>query len=143
NFPQGAVILGGDFNTHTFARGGQLRALKNVIRIFGVSRERLTRSLMQREPAIRELERFGFDIDNFNDDQPTSSSVVSALNDKGKLPAPVRRWALRKSGPEGLRLEFRLDWLAARGVRALRANEITDAATGVQSISPQTIKNLE
>jgi endonuclease/exonuclease/phosphatase family metal-dependent hydrolase len=137
-----AVLLGGDFNTHTFARGNQFRALWSVVRIFGVSRERLARSLMRREPAINELARAGFDIDNFNDRQPTSSSLVSALDDKSSLPAPVRWWALRKVGPEGLRLEFRLDWLAAHGLRALQAGEVVDQATSIASVNPQTIKGL-
>lgn len=136
------VLLGGDFNTHTFARGNQLRALWSVARIFGVSRERLARSLMRREPAVNELVRAGFDLDNFNDRQPTSSSLVSALDDKSSLPAPVRWWALRKVGPEGLRLEFRLDWLAARGLRALKTGEVVDKATSIASINPQTIKGL-
>ncbi len=136
------VLLGGDFNTHTFARGTQFRALKSVVRIFGTSRERLARSLMQREPAIVELVKAGFDIDNFNDNQPTSSSLVSALDDKSSLPAPVRWWAMRRVGPEGLRLEFRLDWLAARGLRALKAGEAIDKSTGIESVNPQTIKGL-
>ena len=136
------ILLGGDFNTHTFSRGNQLRAMKSVVRIFGMSREKLARSLMQREPALEELERAGFDIDNLNDNQPTSSSLVSALDDKSSLPAPVRWWALRRVGPEGLRLQFRLDWLAARGLRALKAGEVVDKTTAIESINPQTIKGL-
>jgi endonuclease/exonuclease/phosphatase family metal-dependent hydrolase len=136
------VILGGDFNTHTFARGGRFRTLKNVARIFGLNPERLKRGLMKKEVAIKELEQSGFDIDLFNDGQPTSYSIVSALQDKSSLPAPVRWWTMRRVGAEGLKLEFRLDWLAARGIRALQDGEIVDATTGVKSISRQTIKNL-
>jgi hypothetical protein len=43
---------------------------------------------------------------------------------------------------EGLRLDFKLDWLAGRGVRALRAGEMKDEATGIESLSPQTVKGL-
>lgn len=136
------IILGGDFNTHTFARGGSLRTLANVARIFGTSPERLKRSLMKKELAIHELEQFGFDVDLFNDRQPTSYSMVSSLNDKSSLPAPVRWWTMRRVGPNGLKLEFRLDWLAARGIRALPDGAMMDAETGVKSIHPQTLKNL-
>jgi hypothetical protein len=41
-----------------------------------------------------------------------------------------------------LTLELRLDWLAARGLRALRAGEMIDAATGVASVDPQTFSGL-
>lgn len=136
------IILGGDFNTHTFARGGRLRTLKNVARIFGLSPERLRRSLMKKELAVRELESAGFEVDSFNDRQPTSYSMVSSLDDKSTLPAPVRWWTMRRVGPQGLKLEFRLDWLAARGLRALQDDEITDDTTGVKSLHPQTIKYL-
>jgi hypothetical protein len=39
-------------------------------------------------------------------------------------------------------LEFKLDWLAGRGLRALRSGEMRDEATGIESLSPQTIKGL-
>lgn len=140
--PKGAVILGGDFNTHTFARGGRLRTMWNTIRILGGNPARLAHSLMRKEPAVKELERFGYEVDDLNDRLPTSSSLVSGLDDKSSLPPPVRWWVNRRVGPQGIRLDFRLDWLAARGVRVLREGEMTDAATGVKSIKAQTIKNL-
>lgn len=141
-FSTAPVIVGGDFNTHTFARGGQFRTLKNTLRILGSNRQRLARSLMKRELAVQELESLAYEVDALNDGRPTSSSLVSALNDKSSLPAPVRWWAMRRVGPEGIRLEFRLDWLAARGVRILKDGEITDAGTGVASLKAQTIKDL-
>jgi hypothetical protein len=116
--------------------------LINTLRILGSNRQRLARSLMKKELAVRELEDFGYEVEALNDDLPTSSSLVSALNDKSSLPAPVRWWAMRRVGPEGIRLEFRLDWLAARGIKVLRQGEVTDPETGVQSLNPQTIKNL-
>jgi endonuclease/exonuclease/phosphatase family metal-dependent hydrolase len=136
------ILLGGDFNTHTFARGGRFRTLKNTLRILGSNRQKLARSLMKKELAVRELEDLGYEVEALNDGLPTSSSLVSALNDKSSLPAPVRWWAMRRVGPQGIRLEFRLDWLAARGIKVLRQGEVTDPGTGVQSLNPQTIKNL-
>jgi len=54
----------------------------------------------------------------------------------------VRWWIKRRVGPEGLTLHLRLDWLAARGLRPLRAGEVVDSAKGVASIDPQTFGGL-
>jgi endonuclease/exonuclease/phosphatase family metal-dependent hydrolase len=139
------VILGGDLNTHTFARGTRLRAMKNTALILGSRRGRLARRLARpilKEPAVGEFARFGYDIANCNDERATARSVVSALDDSTNLPLPLRWWVNRRIGPEGLTLHLRLDWLAARGLRALRVGEMIDAATGVASIDPQTFAGL-
>jgi hypothetical protein len=39
-------------------------------------------------------------------------------------------------------LEFRLDWLAARGLQALKAGELVDEHTGAASVDAQTLSNL-
>lgn len=139
------AVVGGDLNTHTFARGGRLRAVKNTVEILMSNRDKLARKLLEpesSEPAIVEFTRFGYDTASFNDRRPTSRSVVSNLNDASRLPGPLRRWAMRRVGPGGLVLEFRLDWLAARGVRALKAGEIIDPRTAVASVAPQTFAGL-
>ena len=139
------VVIGGDLNTHTFARGTRLRAMKNTALILGSRRRKLARRLARpllREPAVGEFSRFGYDITSCNDVRPTARSVVSALDDSRSLPPPLRWWISRRIGPEGLTLELRLDWLAARGLRALRAGERVDEATGVASIDPQTFAGL-
>ncbi|HET9532078.1 MAG TPA: endonuclease/exonuclease/phosphatase family protein [Blastocatellia bacterium] len=139
------IIIGGDFNTHTFARGTRLRTIKNVAVIFGSDPHKLASRLLDphpREPALKELARHGYDLASFNDDRATSSSIVSSLDDVNRLPFPVRGWAMRRVGPEGLLLRFRLDWLAARGLRPLSAGEMRDELTGVESISPTTFSGL-
>lgn len=139
------VVMGGDLNTHTFARGARLRTIKNTALILGSRRHRLAHRLshpLGKEPAIGEFARFGYDIAGCNDRRSTARSVVSNLDDSSRLPRPVRWWIGRRIGPEGLTLELRLDWLAARGLRALRAGEMIDAATGVASVDPQTFNGL-
>jgi endonuclease/exonuclease/phosphatase family metal-dependent hydrolase len=139
------VIIGGDLNTHTFTRGSRLRAMKNTALILGSRRHKLAHRLanpLRKEPAVGEFARFGYDIANCNDTRSTARSVVSSLDDSRKLPRPLRWWVGRRIGPEGLTLKLRLDWLAARGMRALRAGEMIDAATGVASIDPQTFSGL-
>ena len=140
-----SVILGGDLNTHTFARGNRLRAMKNTALILGSNRNRLARRLAypeSKEQAISELARFGYETAALNDRRATARSMVSDLDDSRGLPSPIRKWINRRIGPGGLTLELRLDWLAARGLRALKKGEMIDAETGVMSVDPQTFNNL-
>ena len=55
----------------------------------------------------------------------------------------MKWWVNRRVGLEGLLLEFRLDWLAARGIRALKAGEVIDEKTGVASVDAQTFLDLK
>lgn len=139
------VIIGGDLNTHTFARGNKLRAMRNTVVILGTPRDRLARRLLtpeRREPAINAFDRFGYETRALNDGSATARSLVSGLNDAKGLPRPMKWWANRRIGPEGLLLEPRLDWLAARGLRALKAGEVIDPHTGVTSIDARTFVGL-
>ncbi|HWO01675.1 MAG TPA: endonuclease/exonuclease/phosphatase family protein [Blastocatellia bacterium] len=141
----GNVVVGGDLNTHTFARGGRLRAIKNTTLILGSKPQRLAdrlRNPERKEPAIGEFARFGYEVRGLNDTEPTSRSVVSALADSSGLPLPMKWWVRRRVPPAGLLLEFRLDWLAARGLRPLAMGEATDELTGVTSIAPHTVAGL-
>lgn len=145
NVGEQAAIVGGDLNSHTFARGTRLRAMQNTVTILCSNRDNLNRRLMNpeaREPAIREFGRFGFATEGFNDDSATSRTIVSSLEDSSRLPRPMKWWVSRRIGPEGVLLQFRLDWLAARGIRALKAGEIIDEQTGVASVDPQTFHGL-
>ncbi|MEK6299145.1 MAG: hypothetical protein AABO41_00360 [Acidobacteriota bacterium] len=139
------IVAGGDLNTHTFARGGQLRAMKNTALILGSSPQGLANRLLnpgRTEPAFGEFARFGYETGGLNDRQPTSRSIVSALDDTSRLPLPMKWWVRRRVPPEGLLLEFRLDWLAARGLKALRNGEAIDTESGVTSIAAQTLAGL-
>lgn len=139
------VIFGGDLNTHTFARGGRWRTMKNAVRILGGDHEKLSRRLLEPErgePALSLFAEFGYDLRPFNDRKATSRTVVSRLDDAKRLPGPIKRWVMGRVGPNGIPLEFRLDWIAARGLRALRAGEATDPETGVSSVDPQTFAGL-
>ena len=54
----------------------------------------------------------------------------------------MKWWVNRRIGPDGLLLEFRLDWLAGRGLGALRANERIDEDAGVASVDAETVRKL-
>lgn len=141
-----AVIVGGDLNTHTFARGTRFRAIKNTVTILAGNRDALNQRLSHpetKEAAVRELARFGYETESFNDRSATSRTIVSNLDDSSGLPRPMKWWVNRRVGPEGLLLEFRLDWLAARGMRALKAGEVIDEETSVASVDAQTFLDLK
>jgi hypothetical protein len=138
---QAPAIVGGDLNTHTFARGGRINAIRNTMVILG-DRSKLKSRLRhpeRREPAVAELRRAGFEIDSTNDRLPTSSSVVSRLDDSKRLPSLMKWWVQRRVGPGGVTLELRLDWLASRNLRVLAEGEAVDAATGVPSVRARTL----
>ena len=135
-----ATIVGGDLNTHTFARGTRFRSMKNTS-----NRENLNRRRSHpeaREPAVRELTRFGYETEGFNDHSVTSRAIVSTLDDPNRLPRPMKWWVNRRIPGKGLLLEFRLDWLAGRGLRALEAGDVIDEQTGTASVDPQTFRGL-
>ena len=139
------VIFGGDLNTHTFARGGRWRTMKNTVKILAGDRARLARKLLEpekSEPALTSFAKFGYDLRSFNDREATSRTIVSRLDDAKRLPGPINRWVMKRTGPNGILLEFRLDWIAARGLRALKAGEITDSESGTASVGPQTFAGL-
>lgn len=139
------AIVGGDLNTHTFARGTRFRAIKNTATILNTNHHDLSQRLSHpeiREPAIREFGRFGYHTEDFNDRSATSRTIVSNLDDPTRLPRPMKWWVNRRIPAEGLLLEFRLDWLAARGLRALKAGEIVDGPTEAPSVNAQTFTGL-
>lgn len=139
------VIFGGDLNTHTFARGGRWRTMKNTLKILAGDHARLARRLLEpekSEPALTAFAKFGYGLQPFNDGKATSRTVVSRLDDAKRLPGPINRWVMKRVGPNGILLEFRLDWIAARGLRALKAGEMTDPESGVASVDPQTFAGL-
>ena len=139
------AIVGGDLNTHTFARGTRFRAMRNTATILLSSREALSKRLSDaevREPAIREFAKFGYQTEGFNDHNATSRTIVSNLDDTARLPRAMKWWVNRRIPPEGLQLEFRLDWLAARGLRALREGEVKDKSTGISSVTAQSFQGL-
>lgn len=140
-----AVIVGGDLNTHTFGRGNRFRAMRNTAIILNSGRRNLASRLGRpetREPAIQEFKNFGYSTEGFNDSMATSRTIVSNLDDTARLPRAVKWWINRRIPREGLLLEFRLDWMAARGLRALVAGEMVDEQAGVASVDAQTIQGL-
>jgi endonuclease/exonuclease/phosphatase family metal-dependent hydrolase len=118
------VILGGDFNTHTFARGTWRGAIAGGLRIALTPPGLLRRQLLEpwrhgREPLFAELRRAGFEWASCNDGRPTASETLDRIEEIDLLPVALRR-PLRALLHR--RLPLRLDWFAARGLPADRAS---------------------
>jgi endonuclease/exonuclease/phosphatase family metal-dependent hydrolase len=139
------AIIGGDLNTHTFSRGAGVGTVRNLGRLL-VDPLTVARTLLspQRlEPALGELERFGFRLDGFNDELGTCRVDGSELLAASGLPDPLKRLVRRRFGSRTASLDFRLDWLAGRGLKVLGCGEVVDTATGVASVSARTIIGLQ
>ncbi|RMG45620.1 MAG: hypothetical protein D6723_18215 [Acidobacteria bacterium] len=144
---RGPALLAGDLNTHTFSRGTRWRTIHSTARLLLASPPRLKQRLLRphrsgSEPLFAILEQRGFEIDAFNSSQPTHRSHLTTLEDADHLPGPIRSWVLSRLARYDHRLDMKLDWMAGRDVRALRAGELTDAATGITSLDPQAIPSL-
>jgi endonuclease/exonuclease/phosphatase family metal-dependent hydrolase len=141
-----AAIIAGDFNSNTFARGGRWRTLRGFARLLLARPEKLMRALaapQSREPLFAVLREHGFTESGFNSGDVTCRVPLTILEDKSRLPAFFAEVIERKLAPYNNQLDFRLDWVVARGVTPLKDGEVIDAESGVASVSPQTIKGLK
>jgi endonuclease/exonuclease/phosphatase family metal-dependent hydrolase len=140
-----AAVIAGDFNSNTFARGGRWRTLKGFARLLLSKPEKLMCALAEpqaREPLFDVLHEHGFTERGFNSGDITCRVPLTILEDRSRLPAFCAEIIERKLAPYNNRLDFRLDWIVARGVTPLGDGEVVDSASGVASVSPQTITGL-
>ncbi|MBI1749009.1 MAG: endonuclease/exonuclease/phosphatase family protein [Acidobacteria bacterium] len=140
------VLIAGDFNTNTFSRGSAWRTLRAMVTLLCSDPDRIRQRLVtpqaQHEGLFEALRRHGFTIDGYNDEQPTAVVPLKGIEDGQYIPGVVQRWATRRMARYDFRLELRLDWIVARGLRPLGAYEVVDQTTGVGSVTAQTVKGL-
>ncbi len=140
-----AAIIAGDFNSNTFARGGMLRTLGGLVRMMKSETKALRREIaapQPREPLFALLRQHGFTEAGFNSDDVTCYVPLRILEDSGKLPGLLASAIQQQMARYNGQLDFRLDWIIGRGVQALGEQEVTDAATNIVSLPPQTIAGL-
>ncbi len=141
-----ASIIAGDFNSNTFARGGTLRTLRGFARILFSDPEKLMRDIAAPqacEPLFDLLHQHGLTERGFNDGEITCRVPLTILEDRARLPGVFTDIIERKLAHYHNQLDFRLDWIIGRNVAALGDHEVTDKATGVASLSPQTVMGLK
>ena len=132
-------LIGGDLNTSGFARGTRWRTIQSIERLLFHDMEEVKEELRhperRSEPLFRIAANAGFEWKLINSSEETASTPIGSLEDAGLLPGFVVSYVRRCLDPYKGHLSFKLDWLLGRGVQALRAGEVMDAATGVASSS--------
>jgi len=117
------VILGGDFNSHTFDRGLWHAPLSGAAALLltpgGALRGRLLHPDRghARETLFDELKRAGFEWAPFVDHEPTLQLRFDRVDEMRRLFGPARGAARRLLAWAERRGRLRLDWLAGRGWR--------------------------
>lgn len=113
------VILGGDFNSHTFDRGRAHDPMLGALVLASWPGALLRRRLLwpdrgrAREPLFDALRAAGFEWERFGDREPTLALRFARVPEAtgpldSPLVRPVLRWAERRA-------RLRLDWFAGRG----------------------------
>jgi len=122
--PAKAVLLAGDFNTHTFARGTLRRGLQGLLRIQLTSARRLRAQLVEpwrahREPLFEELRRAGYRWEDLNDRLPSAFEELGRVEEIHLLPRFWGRAAVSLLRLSHRKVAMRLDWFAGKGVTSL------------------------
>jgi endonuclease/exonuclease/phosphatase family metal-dependent hydrolase len=124
------VVLGGDFNSHTFDRGTWLAPPVGALALLLTPSAALERRLLRpdegtgREPLFDELARAGFAWDRFNDRAPTLRLRFERLEELHALFGPVAGPVGRLLASAERRGRLRLDWFAGRGWRGGRGRTV-------------------
>ena len=139
-----AVLLGGDLNTNSFARGTNWRTLKSILRLLVSSPSRMKRQLLHpdsgAEPLFSILRSSGFEWDRLNTNEETARTIVNSLEEAGYLPDSVLRLFRNRLKLYQGYLSFKLDWLLGKNLRALSSGQKRDTQTGVLSLEPGTVR---
>jgi endonuclease/exonuclease/phosphatase family metal-dependent hydrolase len=116
--PASPGFFAGDWNTHTFRRGGIRMQVREFLRIVGTPPGELDSSLVRpgdREPLLRLVEAAGFHLTEWNEPVSTARQVLAGVEELGKLPAPLGRWLTGRHALDRRILRMRLDWIGVRG----------------------------
>jgi len=141
------VVIGGDLNSNTFARGTAWRTLRSLVRLVASKPGDLLASTLSpqaREPLFDVLRHSGFDWGSFNDTTATAATFLRSLEDVHLIPRFLRTRAFKtlKSFEKGLPL--RLDWFAGKNISP-SVSPVRKAAgvKGSEPLSPMTITKFE
>jgi endonuclease/exonuclease/phosphatase family metal-dependent hydrolase len=130
---RGPLVLAGDWNTHTFDRGGRRAAARGAWTLLAQPSRSLARRLARpdlgpwREPLFDDLRAAGFEWERYNDGLPTLALRFARLGEVHAMPAPLRALVTRGLTWAERRARLRLDWIAARGFRHERGSGRTIA----------------
>ena len=141
------ILIGGDFNSNTFARGTLWRTMWGLFRLMTARPNDLLASTLapqSREPLFELLRRSGFEWNPFNDGTATSFTFLRSLEDVHLIPRPLRDHAYRTLRQFEKGLPLRLDWFAARNLSPACHAGATQIDLGGDGPSPpMTFSNFE
>lgn len=142
--PAAHHLLGGDLNSNGFGRGTRLRTFSSVwqltMRPAAKVQEELLHPERGAEPLFRVAQSAGFHWSDFNSGEETAWAALDELEDANLLPGIIRQLIEKRLDAYGQYLRFKLDWILARGVRALKDRELRDVRTGVVSLDPGSVR---
>jgi endonuclease/exonuclease/phosphatase family metal-dependent hydrolase len=139
------MLIAGDLNTSTFKRGHIGYTALSLLRLFSSEPQAMRRLLghpEEAEPLFDLATARKFNFAEFNDDLPTCLTPLKLLDEATQLPQFMQRWVDARLARYNHQLEFRLDYLLARSLRAYNDGEIIDNAANVASRRATTIKGL-
>jgi endonuclease/exonuclease/phosphatase family metal-dependent hydrolase len=115
------LLLAGDLNTHTFARGTFGRGLRGFLRLALTPRARLWSQLRRpweggREPLFGDLARRGLAWLPFNDDAHSAWAPIGTIEEAHTMPRLLDPFLAHVLGPDRRGLPLRLDWFLGRDV---------------------------
>jgi endonuclease/exonuclease/phosphatase family metal-dependent hydrolase len=141
---QDAYILGGDLNTNSFSRGTTWRALQSVSRLMTRSPSRIKDQLLHpergSEPLFDVMKYRGFAWQGFNSYEETARADIGSLEETGFLPDALANMVKKRLEPYSGYLCFKLDWIVAKGIQALKGGQKSDLQTEVRSLDPGCLK---
>ena len=119
--------------------------MQGFLRLMFSEADRLRQSIkapQMREPLFALLKKHGFTEAGFNSDDVSCYVPMTILEDSAALPGFLAKAINRQMARYNGQLDFRLDWMIGRNVRALRDQEIIDGRTKIASLKPYTISGL-
>ncbi len=140
------VILGGDFNTNTFARGTRWRTVSSLLRLALTQSKDLLHSTAfpeTREPLFAVLHKAGFHWENLNDRLSTSSTKFRSLEEGRFFPRFIHERLLRSLAAYESGLPLRLDWFVGKNLDVMGMKSITsnDARKRVTAKTIEVLKD--
>lgn len=118
---QGAehVLLSGDLNTHTFARGSARRTAAGALRLLATPRAQLVEQFDQpwrggREPLFAVMAEAGYRWGRLNAAGPTAHAPLALIEEGDGLAAPLRRLLQRLLPFRERGIPLHLDWFFGR-----------------------------
>lgn len=132
-------LLGGDLNTNGFRRGNRWRTFSAAARLILSRPVAIEERLLHPEriePLFKVVDHAGFGVQGLNSAEATASAPLEGGDEAGTLPGLLADFLRRRLARYQGYVQLKLDWLLGKGVRALREQEILDAAAGAVSADP-------